>query len=129
MWREMIEVAPEGQDDPLDVLLRATRQADSQCCTCQQGPPGPDGEPGVPGKDGEPGIGPGEAGAPGPDAELHDRLLPVPPQCPCQAAPGMPGPPGPPGQDGAPGNPGSNGNDGAPGPQGGFLLSLKLPNL
>ncbi|PIO56457.1 nematode cuticle collagen domain protein, partial [Teladorsagia circumcincta] len=58
MWREMVEVAPEGGEDPLDILLRTTRQAEAQCCTCQQGPPGPDGQPGPDGKDGQPGAGP-----------------------------------------------------------------------
>ncbi|PAV63814.1 hypothetical protein WR25_03228 [Diploscapter pachys] len=45
MWREMLEVSPEEYDRPdgLDVLIRATRQAEAQCCTCQQGPPGADG--------------------------------------------------------------------------------------
>lgn len=52
------------------------------------------GPPGEPGKDGAPGDGPGPPGPPGADAELHDRVLPVPPQCPCQAPPGPPGPPG-----------------------------------
>ncbi|KAI6242539.1 Col-cuticle-N domain-containing protein [Aphelenchoides fujianensis] len=31
-------------------------------------------------------------GSPGPDAELHDKILPVPPQCPCQAPTGAPAP-------------------------------------
>uniref|UniRef100_A0A915LS89 G-protein coupled receptors family 1 profile domain-containing protein n=1 Tax=Meloidogyne javanica TaxID=6303 RepID=A0A915LS89_MELJA len=99
---------------------RRRREAvdDSLCCTCQQGPPGPDGPPGEPGKDGAPGEGPGPAGPPGKDAELHDRVLPVPPQCPCQAPPGPMGPSGPPGNDGQPGLPGKNGEDGHPGIQG-----------
>lgn len=106
MWREMIDMSPEEADDGLNIILRTTRQAEAMCCTCQQGPPGPDGAPGIPGKDGTPGDGPGPDGPPGPDAELHDRLLPVPPQCPCSAPPGPPGPVGPPGPDGQPGAPG-----------------------
>lgn len=97
---------PEKDNEPFDILVRATRQVEAQCCTCQQGPPGPDGPPGEPGRDGAPGEGPGAPGPPGPDADLHDRLLPVPPQCPCQAAPGPAGAPGPPGPDGQPGSPG-----------------------
>lgn len=30
---------------------------------------------------------------PGADAELHDKILPIPPQCPCTAPSGSPGPP------------------------------------
>ncbi|CAK5013148.1 unnamed protein product [Meloidogyne enterolobii] len=112
MWQQMVEVElatidlEEGtlQNTEKDFLPlgffglneRRRREAvdDSLCCTCQQGPPGPDGPPGEPGKDGAPGEGPGPAGPPGKDAELHDRVLPVPPQCPCQAPPGPMGPSG-----------------------------------
>ncbi|EJW73106.1 collagen protein 48, partial [Wuchereria bancrofti] len=76
MWKEMVEMGPESDNEPLDILVRATRQAEAQCCTCQQGPPGPDGPPGMPGRDGAPGEGPGAPGPPGADADLHDRLLP-----------------------------------------------------
>ncbi|VDD86142.1 unnamed protein product, partial [Enterobius vermicularis] len=51
MWREMIDMSPEEADDGLNIILRTTRQAEAMCCTCQQGPPGPDGAPGIPGKD------------------------------------------------------------------------------
>lgn len=34
MWKEMVDMAPEsGPEDALDVLLRATRQAEAQCTT------------------------------------------------------------------------------------------------
>ena len=99
MWKEMLELqsaeAAGGEpSDSLSSLLRVTRQADDQCCTCQQGPPGPPGPPGGDGNDGRPGED-GGRGGPGIDAQPGDVLLPIPPQCPCEAIPGPRGPPGP----------------------------------
>ncbi|KAF7635298.1 Tyrosinase_Cu-bd domain-containing protein [Meloidogyne graminicola] len=144
MWQQMIEVelATIDLEDEINeknnkeflpfVFLglnerkRRGTSDDSLCCTCQQGPPGPDGPPGEPGKDGIPGEGPGPAGPPGKDAELHDRLLPVPPQCPCQAPPGPMGPSGPPGNDGQPGLPGKR-QRGPPGEPGITIPGEKPP--
>uniref|UniRef100_A0A183C0V6 Col_cuticle_N domain-containing protein n=1 Tax=Globodera pallida TaxID=36090 RepID=A0A183C0V6_GLOPA len=154
MWREMVDVematlesedelggaaAKKNADEEVLVMEmlgmahRQRRQAEDEtlCCTCQQGPPGPDG------KDGAPGEGPGPPGPPGIDAELHDRVLPVPPQCPCQAPPGPPGPPdgedgatgpiGPPGPAGPPGQPGPPGQRGPPGEPGQLIPGEKPP--
>ncbi|KAI6242387.1 Col-cuticle-N domain-containing protein [Aphelenchoides fujianensis] len=131
MWNEMMTVDFDDSADPtFGFFRRITRAADDMCCTCQQGPPDefstefrrliallsrPDGPAGPPGKDGLDGS-PGSPGSPGPDAELHDKILPVPPQCPCQAPTGAPD--GPDGLDGAPGPPGQNGQRGPPGEPG-----------
>ncbi|PAV71620.1 hypothetical protein WR25_22180 [Diploscapter pachys] len=143
MWREMLEVSPEEYDRPdgLDVLIRATRQAEAQCCTCQQGPPGADGartENRVKDQEnqdllartvpqdcrekaermGPQGLGgpPGQAGQPGQRGPAGEpgKLLPGTELIPGPAGP--PGRSGPPGNPGNPGPPGRDGDNGNPGP-------------
>lgn len=129
MWKEMLDIhqgggvaSSEGPETPFSAFMRVARQTGAHtevgaCCTCQRGPPGQAGEPGKDGNDGQPGKD-GDKGAPGKDAGKEEKLLPIPPQCECQAKPGPSGPVGPKGSDGPPGDAGKPGGDGQPGPQG-----------
>jgi len=128
MWKEMLDIhqgnggsPSEGPETPFSAFMRVARQAPhtetGSCCTCQRGPPGPAGEPGKDAADGQPGKD-GDKGGPGKDAGKEEKLLPIPPQCECQAKPGPAGPVGPKGADGPPGEAGKVGGDGQPGPQG-----------
>lgn len=88
---------------------------------CEQGPPGPKGDPGRPGPKGDRGPQgiPGPKGDPGPEGKRGERGKQGPPGP--KGDPGMQGPPGlkgDPGEQGPPGLKGDPGEQGPPGPKG-----------
>ncbi|CAJ0929032.1 unnamed protein product, partial [Mesorhabditis belari] len=94
-------------------------EPEPQCCTCQQGPPGPPGAPGDDGSEGRDGdmgadAKQGKDGSIEPSDGLQSEPCIICPPGPL-GAPGPAGNKGPQGPRGAPGNPGVDGRRGEPG--------------